>query len=204
MSSTPPDHGHDDIPSLRADYARLRELRTEINRRTSLRTNFNKFALITAVLPIVFALGIKGIVDKTANENIRNADGTFMAAFAASARDYTAYTNLQKQLAPTARDKACMDQNTTQTSADNVFVLDGDAALKCLKNYDPVRDRVQVKDRIVRDPSTWFLGVLMLMSLYGLPGAYRRNKADQQAINALQTEYKTLKTKVENTLKGPL
>jgi hypothetical protein len=204
MSNTPPDHVHEDIPSLRADYARVRELRGELDRRASLSVNFNKFALITAVLPIVFALGIKNVVDKTANENIRNADGTFMAAFAAGARDYTAYTNLQKQLVPTTRDKACMDQNTVPGPAEKTPVLDGNAALQCLQNYDPVRDRVQVKDRIVRDPSTWFLGFLMLMSLYGLPGAYRRSKAEKQTTDALRTEYKILKTKVEKTLGGPV
>lgn len=204
MSSTPPDHGHDDIPSLRTDYARLRELRTEINRRTSLRDDFKRFAFITAVLPFALVVGLKGVIEKTAHENTQNANGTFAAAFAASARDYAAYQTLQNHIVPTTRDKACMDQHTTQTSADTVFVLDGDAALKCLKNYDPVRDQVRAKDRIVRDPSTWFLGLLTLMALYGLPGAYRRHKDHKQAVTTLSEEHATLKAKLAKTLGGPV
>ncbi|WP_435640704.1 hypothetical protein [Micavibrio aeruginosavorus] len=204
MSNTPPDDVHTDVPSLRADYARLRELRAELDRRSALRDDFQRFAFITAVLPFALVVGMKGTAEKTAHENAQNASGTFTAAFAASARDYAAYDTLQKHIIPTTRDKACMEQNTTRPSAEKTYVLDGDAALKCLNDYDPVHDHVQAKDRIVRDPTTWFLGFLILASLYAMPGAYRRHKAHKQALVTLRDEHATLKAKITKTLEGPL
>ena len=193
---------HTSIDGLRADYARMRELRAELNRRSALRDDFQRFAFITAILPFALAMSMKGTIEKAAHENTQNANGTFAAAFAASARDYAAYNTLQKHIILTARDKACVERNTA--SVEKTTLLDGDAALTCLNDYDPVRDQVRAKDRIVRDPTTWFVGFLMLAAFCGLPGAYRRHKDHKQALVTLRDEHATLKAKITATLGGPV